>query len=427
MVAVVSPGALNSVNPTMSILPIDERTTRVITDGLPPPALVNPQKPVVPKDGHLGVDHWVKTDPTFRVTRNITELFIDGREIFPAMEGMLRSARQSIRLDFYIFSGHQASRIAEILAERQKAGVDVRIMLDPHKGEIPMFQISENQIIQYLEANGVEARFYPLQQIDPGKPDAGRIDHNKLVVVDGRQAMVGGMNIADEFINNHDVMVKVTGPAVTDLKRQFDQAWNLAGNKAAPPPEGPEPLEQGDSLVRVVGTGAGGRRTAEAVLLEQLRKARRHVYLEMFELTSPRLIEALIAAKERGVDVRVLSDPGEHGRFLGIPVPTGIPNLPTLYKLRGAGIQVRWYELQPGQVHDHLKLSIIDDAVVVGALNWTDSALQNNAETSLEISGGNTYRRILQMFADDWNNRSRPTPQPSFYRRGLQTLINWAN
>lgn len=399
---------------------------RVMSDGMSPPGIKNPMGETPRARAPMGIDHWMKRDRGFRFTQNQAEVFVDGKEAWPAMEKLLREAKSSIRFDFYIFSGEQAARLAEIMVERRKAGVDVRVQLDPHHGEIELFSHTEEQVIAYLKANGVQVDDYPLERIEKPKHQHEHIDHNKFLIVDGQRAMVGGMNIADPFLNNHDVMVKVRGPVVTDLKRQFDEVWKLGDEQAVDPQDGPEIPETGDATVRIVGTGPN-RRTAESVLVEQLRKAKKRIYVQMFELTSARLIHELIAAKKRGVDVRVLSDPGDHGRFLGLPVPTGYPNLPNLYKLAGVGIQTRWYDLEPNQVHDHLKLSIIDDSAIVGSLNWTDSALGSNAETSLELRGGVAYGRVLQMFADDWNSHSRPVPEPDFYRRGLQTAISWAN
>jgi len=375
----------------------------------------------------LGIDVWQRTDPTFATSRNSAQPLINGSQIFPAMEDMLSKAQKSIRLDFYIFSGSEAARLANILVERQKAGVDVRVQLDPHEGDLPVFQQEEQPVIDFLKANGVKVQFYPINLLPSRNGVGEHIDHNKVVIVDGQQALVGGMNIADSFLNNHDVMVKVAGPVVANLKQQFDDVWRLTDKDGTAPQDEPVPAEQGDASMRVIGTGLNGRRTAEAVLIDQIRNAKKRIYVEMFELSSVRLVNEVIAAKQRGVDVRVLSDPGDHSRFLGAPVPTGYPNLPNLYQLNGAGIQVRWYSLAANQVHDHLKLWIVDDTAVVGSVNWSEAAMHTNAETSLQIKGGAAYGRLLNMFADDWNNHSEPVPSPDLYRRGLEAAIRAAS
>src|SRR5438105_4675478 len=171
--------------------------------------------------------------PAYRLTaNNKVSLFYDAAEIEPQLEKLIGEAKHSIRMDYFIFSGNEAMRLAEQMVAKAKAGVDVQVMFDPRMGSSGVIKPGEEKVLDYLKRNGIPVLFANYDALPPqtDKKDSGRlIDHNKIIVVHDRAAMIGGWNLADKFEKFHDAMVRIEGPAVADLAQQlaFDRYFAL--------------------------------------------------------------------------------------------------------------------------------------------------------------------------------------------------------
>lgn len=374
--------------------------------------------------------------PAIRTTLNQVRFLIDGPEIFPAMERMIQGARRQVEVDYFVFSGKQGMRLAQLLAAKARSGVRVDVTFDPGKGFTPMFTRAANTVIATLKAGSVNVHAFPVNRLPRRYGINKVVDHNKVVVVDRQVAMVGGMNIADVFARNHDVMLQIRGPAAADVGRMIASDRSVAapleadsGSRPAPtepiaPPEDLAPPFS-DSLVpvRILSTGIN-RRGYKEVLLDQIRRAEKSVHALMFQLVDEDVIEALIEARKRGVDVRVILDPGDHDELIPIikKAPRGFPNLPIALQLLKAGVPVRWYRLDPDQVEMHAKVGIIDGRVLLaGSTNWIPSAFLYNNEMSLLVEGGAAVERSRSMFESDWASKADPVKD-----RGVtQDLLSW--
>lgn len=346
-----------------------------------------------PDGGHPAEPRW---------TRNRVQLYVDGPEIFPAMEALLGRAKKLIQIDYYIFSGRQADRLANILIEKAQAGVSVELMVDPHLGVLPEIKDKSVPILNKLRAHGIVPKLYPIDLLREQAQKKQLVNHDKVIVVDGREAMVGGMNLADAFLNNHDFFVEVEGPAALDLGQNLRHDF-LKGD-----PFFVKAVDPREALVRVNTTGLKRNFNREAIL-EAINGARQSCYVMMFQLTHPEVIEALKAAHQRGVDVRVILDPGIHDDLIPFirKAPRGFPNYPAAMELEKAGVRVRWYKLKPDQDQMHGKVAVMDQEICfVGSTNWTTNGLANNNETSLEIRGGEAPKRLHQVFVTDWEAQS---------------------
>ncbi|MBM3267322.1 MAG: phosphatidylserine/phosphatidylglycerophosphate/cardiolipin synthase family protein [Candidatus Sericytochromatia bacterium] len=376
------------------------------------------------------------TLPPIRTTQNQVRLLVDGPEIFPAMERMIDGARQTIEVDYFVFSGRQGMRLAHLLANKARSGVHVDVVMDPGKGFTPMFRKAADQVIAVMVAGGVHVDGFPVGRL-PKRPAVNKVvDHNKVVVVDREVAMVGGMNIADVFDKNHDIMLQVRGPAAADVGRMLaaDRAGALALKadpdvKAQPPMPvvAPPDLAPGfsgrDVPVRIVSTGIN-RRGYREILLDQIRRAKRSVHSLMFQLVDDEVVQALIEAGKRGVDVRVILDPGDHDELIPVikKAPRGFPNLPVALQLQKAGVGVKWYRLDPGQTEMHAKVGIFDGhTLLAGSTNWIPSAFLYNNEMSLMIEGGAAASRMEATFEADWIGKSEPVKDKGV----TQDLLSW--
>jgi cardiolipin synthase len=338
-----------------------------------------------------------------RWTMNDATLHVDGDEIFAAMEAMLRRAKHLIQIDYYVFSGKEAGRLAEILKQQLKAGVTVEMMVDPHLGIIQELKNGSTPVLQDLVTNGVQVRVYPLDKLQAQVAQQNIVDHDKVVVIDGQEAMVGGMNIADLFMKNHDYMVELAGPAAADLARNLRHDYKLAAPFTGKASVSTAQVQAQPAVytAKAVGEGAQVR-----VCTTGLNRTFNLDYvLDAINHAQQTVIDALLEAQKRGVDVRVILDPGNHDDLIPLikKAPKGFPNLPAALTLKRANIPVKWYHLAPGQDEMHAKMAVMDNSTCfIGSTNWTYNGFAHNNETSLQIVGGSAPVRLQQTFLQDW-------------------------
>lgn len=178
----------------------------------------------------------------FTSGNRITTL-MNGEEIFPAMLGAIRSAKKTVTFETYVFEkGAVPQAFAEALAERARAGVKVKVILDAHGAK------KSRTYNTLLRDAGVEVeRYHPILWIDPRRYN--NRTHRKLLVIDGKIGFIGGVGIADAWAGNADSPVhwrdshyRVEGPAVAQLQGAFAENWLstrkeiLIGPDYFPPP-----------------------------------------------------------------------------------------------------------------------------------------------------------------------------------------------
>src|SRR5438067_2669835 len=151
----------------------------------------------------------------------------NGVRIFPAMLAAIRGARKTINLEFYIYWDGQVGRqFAEALAERARAGVAIKVILDA----VGSATMSQN-LIDFLSRNGVDLEWYhPLRWYTLSR--FNHRTHRKLLIVDGHVGFSGGVGIADNWLGDADsrdhwreTVVRVEGPVVAEMQFAFMDNW----------------------------------------------------------------------------------------------------------------------------------------------------------------------------------------------------------
>lgn len=288
----------------------------------------------------------------------------DGPSAFAAIRALLRQARAEIDVEMYEF---QRPDLEELLVGARQRQVAVTALMDPSERH-------SRAAWADLQAAGVRVLAFP---VEPRS-----IDHVKLVIVDRRDAIVGGINWGRHSEVNRDYDVEAEGPVVANLQRVFDQDRTLAGDPVALPPAALDPL------VRVVVTRPASE--IRDAVLDAVAAAHRTIDIEMYVLSDPLVIDGLVQAAGRGLRVRVLLDPGQP------------QNLVTLATLRSAAIDARLYDAPPG-TKLHAKLGIFDRAVVVfGSCNWSRSGFTRNHELDLVIHDQRLAAAYLARLDQDW-------------------------
>lgn len=226
-----------------------------------------------------------------------------------AMLDLIRAARRTVHFENYIIrDDHTGRRFAGALAERAHAGVRVRILYDAFGS-----RGTGGGFWRALERAGAEVRaFRPIWT--SGLLDAFSRDHRKVVVADGREAILGGLCIGDEWAGNpergrlpwRDTMVAVRGPVVPALDASFARMWARAGAAIQDGGSTPAPEPCGPSAVRVVEGSPGLSRTYRAVQLLAAAVTERLWITDAYLVAPPPLYAALVDAARSGVDVRFL-------------------------------------------------------------------------------------------------------------------------
>lgn len=326
------------------------------------------------------------------------EILLDGKEFFPALEEELRLARESIDLQLYIWDNDDISVAYADMVKQRATAIPTRILLDDIGSTIsaslnpttpgpPGFRAVPD-ITTYLRR---DSELQLRRILDPW----AIIDHCKLLVFDGKTALLGGINIGREYYSEwHDLMVRVKGPVVNQLQNEFNKKWRTAhplGDLALLFPPPPSPARAGlpsskSFPVRILRTNLlEGRREPLTAILEAIRASRSRIWIENEYITSDRILDALLGACRRGVDVRVIIPKLPFEEIMEIA------NHQAAGELLRAGAKVYRY---PGMTH--MKAAICDGWATVGATNFDTHSLQISHELNISFSDPRTVEALAR-------------------------------
>jgi cardiolipin synthase len=235
-----------------------------------------------------------------------------GREVFPAMLECIAKAQRDVCLEMYILRDDRiGQRVLEQLIERARSGVAVRVMVDA----VGSYALSRSAIEELRSAGAELVVFRPVM---PWRPRFGwnQRDHRKLLIVDQRIAITGGINIGDEYCaledgggGWHDVCAQIEGPALRELLAIFTSTWRGAGGTAfAIHADAGHADAQGATWVQVIANrGRITRPRMRRALRRAIDASERSVeVLSAYFIPDRALRRSLARAVRRGVRVRVL-------------------------------------------------------------------------------------------------------------------------
>jgi cardiolipin synthase len=311
---------------------------------------------------------------------------VDGGGFFPELDRQIDAARKSIDIQLFIFDNDDiAVRYADKLKRRSRE-VPVRLLFDDlgstfayssaPETPAPAGFLPPDDMVPYLKA---ESEIHVRRILDPWLS----CDHTKLLVFDSSTAILGGMNIGREYYSEwHDLMVRVNGPVVATLAKDFNRAWRKAG------PLGdfallrkprffhrPRPVGGGIPL-RVLRTdAAAGRYEILDATLLAIRGARERIWIENPYFGSGEIALAVRDAALRGVDVRVILPSAGDSPIMDAG------NLVTANGLIRAGAKIYRYPKMT-----HLKVMICDGWATMGSANLDTLSMRINRELNLAFS-----------------------------------------
>jgi cardiolipin synthase len=311
---------------------------------------------------------------------------INGDEAFPEMLAAIESAKTSVSLASYIFDNDRAGKqFAGALGRAVERGVAVRVLVDAAGTRYSWPPITH----KLRRARIPYSRFLPESLFAPWRVATINLrNHRKILVVDGRTAFTGGMNIRQGNVladkPRHavqDLHFRVTGPVVTQLQEAFANDWAFStGENLTGYDWFPEVQECGNLIARVVADGPDGdyhklRWTIIAALAEAQTSAQ---IVTPYFLPDTALVSALNLASLRGVRVDII-----------------LPSKSNLPYVHWASRAMWWQVLERGcrvwltpPPFDHSKLMIVDGHwVFLGSANWDPRSLRLNFELNVEAYG----------------------------------------
>ena len=306
--------------------------------------------------------------------------FSGGEAVFEEMLRQLRGAEKFIFLEFFIIrEGYMWGKVLEILAEKAGQGVEVRVVYDGscEMGSTPRFYPER------LAELGIGCKVW--LRLKPFITSAYNYrDHRKILVVDGRVAFNGGVNLSDEYINRakrfghwKDAAVLLRGRAVRSYTEMFLEMWNFDEKEPEDfspylAAEAQTPADAKGFVLPYSDSPLDSYRTGKMVYEDILNTAKEYVYIMTpYLIPDGELESSLKFAAERGVDVRILMP--------GVPDKKLVWFLAKRYYAALIASGVRIYEYTPGFVHS--KVFVSDERkAVVGTVNLDYRSLYHHFE-----------------------------------------------
>jgi cardiolipin synthase A/B len=358
---------------------------------------------------HLALEQAINAESPL-VLGNRLILLQDGPATYQAMFAAIRQAKDHINLETYIFADDDIGRrFADLLLQRQAAGIQVNLIYD----SVGCLN-TPREFFERLEAAGIR-----VLEFNPVNPLAGRKkewllnnrDHRKLLVIDGRLAFIGGINISDSYSSGpfarstrkkgavlpgwRDTHLQIEGPVVAEFQKLFLDTWTkqkgepLAGKSYFPPLD-----KRGEEIVRAIGSASDDPHSLiYLTLLSAIGSAERNIHLTIaYFVPDPQLLKSLTDAAQRGVDVQLV-----------------LPSHTDSWTVFHAGRSHYTEMLRAGiKIHErrgavmHAKTASIDGVwSTIGSTNLDWRSFLHNDEINATILGRDFAGQMDAMFAKD--------------------------
>lgn len=417
---------------------------------------------------HLEVEEAVAGGPL--VSGNRIRLFTDGPETYKAMEAAIQSARQFIHLQSYIFEDDETGkRFISLLEKKRAEGVAVAVIVDgigTLSTPTAMFDRIRAAGIQLVVFNPVN----PLSARTPWSPNER--NHRKILVVDGKTGFVGGINISGVYSSSapgsgssggssggsssgsgkgasgsrgpslgsgepktaktapwRDTHIQIDGPVVADIERVFISAWEAQRGEPLEAREFyPKVPQMGQQVVRILANQPGENEghSIYLTLMSAISSAQKSVYITMaYFVPDPAFLEALRAAAQRGVDVRIIL-PGFSDSAMVFHAGRS-----HYRELIDAGVKI----FERRDVLLHAKTAVVDGVwATVGSSNMDWRSFAINHEINAVVLGPDFGHRMERMFQDDlarsveitkedWSDRPLSDRAKEFFSRFVERWL----
>ncbi len=335
--------------------------------------------------------------------KTYVEYFPLGDELFPRLLEELEKAKRYIFMEYFIVEdGKFWDSIREVLERKAREGVEVRFMYDG----MGCLTLLPHCYPQRLEKMGIRCKvFFPVKPALSSYQN--NRDHRKITVIDGHTAFTGGINLADEYINEtvrfghwKDTAVMLKGEAVASFLMMFLQMWNVSERGEEdygkylrdPDYRYPSELDMNGYVMPYGDSPLDEETVGEYVYLDILNEARNHVHIMTpYLILDSDMITSLTFAAKRGVEVIIIMP--------HVPDKVYAYLLARSYygELLAAGVRI--FEYTPGFVHAKI-FSSDDEKAVVGSVNLDYRSLYLHFECAVYLYRNQAVADVEKDFQD---------------------------
>ncbi|MDE7421014.1 MAG: cardiolipin synthase, partial [Muribaculaceae bacterium] len=336
----------------------------------------------------------------------------------------IRSAKDFIFIQYYIYNDDRiGNEILDLLAAKVRQGVRVKVLYD-HVGSFS----TPNRFFKRMRELGIDS--HPFFRVTFRKL-ANRINwrnHRKLAIIDGKIGYIGGMNIADRYVDIapdgriwRDTHLRVEGPVIESMMYSFAVDWNFLR-----PDDDVKPLAvikcepKGDVDMQLVTSGPIDQWNNLVLCFQQaIASAAKRIYIQTpYFLPTDALLKALQGAALSGVDVRIMIPEHTDSILLGYGSRSFIADC------LKAGIKL--YLFTPGMLHAKTMI-IDDDFVTTGSVNFDFRSFENNFEANLLIYSESVNRKMRDIYFEDLQASRKLTiskwRKRSLWERTIESLV----
>ncbi len=347
---------------------------------------------------------------------NKVEVLTSGEDFFTSMFDVIKDAKSFIHLQFYIIDRDDiGNELINLLIDKVKEGVIVRVIYD----DVGSWGLKQKDI-KFLRSNGI--RVFPFLEVK-FRALADKINyrnHRKIVVVDGKLGYIGGMNVADRYMQGlewgiwRDTQLKIDGPAVHALQTAFSIDWYFCTKRLLKDPMYyPKVAAQGDVAIQIVTSGPVGEwRKIMLAIFSVINSAKKYVYIQTPYFLPPQsLLLAIQTAALSNVDVRLMLPARSDSKIVHVGSCSFIEDI------LKAGVKV--YQYTPGFLHS--KMVVSDDKIcTIGSANMDFRSFEHNFESNAFIYNKELAISTRKIFLEDQRNcrklnlrrwRNRPMSQ----------------
>jgi cardiolipin synthase len=335
---------------------------------------------------------------------NQVTIYRNGDQIFPPMIEAIKGATRTVDLMTYVYwSGDIAREFADVLSDRARAGVRVRLLIDAVGG----LKI-EKGLVERMEDAGVNVQWFRKPWVKSPFKQNHRC-HRKVLVVDEAVAFTGGVGIAQEWTGDarnpsewRDTHVRVEGPAVDGVSAGFSQNWAETGEAMFNDVDRfPEQKQHGNSTIQVIrGSASLGWDDMQTLFHVVISSARERLRLTTaYFAPSQDFVDLLVDKVAEGVHVQVLlPGPGADKRVCQLTSEA------TYAELIDGGVEV--WNFRPSMLH--AKVMTVDESLaVLGSSNFNRRSMNHDEEIALAVFDDEVVSILDRHFEDDLK-QSRP-------------------
>lgn len=346
-------------------------------------------------------DRSVGDHPT--VGGNQARLLIDTAQFVPAVLRDINQARDHVNITMFSFQDDGAGKsIGDALKQKAREGVEVNLIIDGFGSrQWPMSRYRAH--IEDLKRAGVNVQRnwrWNLPFIPDNNSGVRAIDHRKIFEVDGKVAYLGGMNLSKQFDEWHDTMVRIQGPAAAVAGAEIAGRWVDTGGAMSDrrvqtlAMGAADSARSGAATVQILGNSPRGALEATDEFFRMARSATQRFWVLTPFIGNHEMVDELVAAAKRGVDVRVAvpgPNPWKNGKFARPLTQSFYPEL--------AQGGVRIYE-QPQM--SHAKLWLSDDTANISSVNLDHHSASMDYEIGATVHDPTFRTQVEQLFSRDF-------------------------